>query len=101
MSRSVQVVWWVGLAGALLATLVILKAVALVLRALRDIHSLAAITRDAARGIARNLEPISSLPTLGEPARQLREAARTIAAAATSLERKAGALVAAPSGRGD
>src|ERR687887_48096 len=38
MTVTIQVIWWIGLVGALGATLVILKEVTLVLRALRDIH---------------------------------------------------------------
>ena len=55
MRTAIEVVWWIGVLGALPATLVILKEVALLLRVLSDIHRLGVYTRDAARGIATNV----------------------------------------------
>ncbi|MBI3966215.1 MAG: hypothetical protein HY329_11335 [Chloroflexi bacterium] len=88
MARSTQIIWWVGLAGALVATLVILKEVALVLRTLQQILRLAEITREAARGIADNVSAISKLEGLGEPVGVLHEAVATLAGATASIERK-------------
>jgi hypothetical protein len=87
MTTAIQVVWWIGLIGALPATLVILKEVTLVLRALRDIHRLAVITRMAARGVAANLECVPRLATLPERARPLVAAHVAVRAAGASLER--------------
>ena len=87
MTVTIQVVWWIGLVGALGATLVVLKEVALVLRALRDIHRLAVITRRAARGVAANLECVPRLATLPERAQPLVAAHGAVRAAAASLER--------------
>ena len=87
MTVTIQVIWWIGLVGALGATLVILKEVTLVLRALRDIHRLAVITRRAARGVAANLECVPRLATLPERARPLVAAHAAVRAAAGSLER--------------
>ena len=100
MPRAILVIWSVGLIGALLATLAILKQVALVLRALDDIHRLAIITRDAARGIRSNLLPIRQLGGLDAPIRELGEATSALAAAAASIEQKLGALVPGASSRG-
>ena len=87
MTVAIQVVWWIGLVGALGATLVILKEVALVLRALRDIHRLAIITRRAARGVAANLECVPRLAAFPERARPLVAGHAAIRAAAVPLER--------------
>jgi hypothetical protein len=87
MTLAIQVVWWIGLVGALAATLVILKEVALVLRALRGIHRLAVITRRAARGVAVNLECVPRLAPLPERARPLVAAHAAVRAAGASLER--------------
>ena len=79
MSRSILLIWSIGLAGALVATLAILKQVALVLRTLQDIHTLAVRTRDAARGIAANVRVIRGLGALEGPIRDLREAIGALA----------------------
>ena len=86
--RFIEIVWWVGLLGALLATLVVLKEVALVLRALRDIRELAGMTREAAEGIARNLEPIEGLNALAGPASGLDQGTRKLADAAARIEQE-------------
>lgn len=92
METAIQVVWWIGLVGALIPTLVILKEVAVVLRALRDIHRLAELTRDAARGIADNVAVGPRLALVGGPGQELRETADVLAVAAASIERKLGVL---------
>ena len=91
--RVIEIVWWVGLAGALVATLVVLKQVALVLRALRDIHDLAVMTRDAANGIARNVAPIGGLDAIGAPAQELDRQTQALAATAAAIETKLGGVV--------
>ena len=87
MATGIQVVWWIGLIGALRPTFVIVKEVALVLRALRDIHRLAGFTRDAARGLASNMAVVPTLAGAGEPARRLRESAAAFGEAVGALER--------------
>lgn len=101
MSRAIVLIWSIGLAGALVATLAILKQVALVLRTLHDIHTLAVRTRDAARGISANVRVIRGLGALEAPVHDLREAIGALAAATASIERKVETLVpgAAPGGR--
>ena len=100
MPRAILVIWSVGLIGALLATLAILKQVALVLRTLVDVRRLAVITRDAARGIRSNVRAIRRLDGLEAPVRELGEATSALAAAAASIEQKVGALVPGVPARG-
>ena len=86
--RLIEIVWWVGLVGALAATLVVLKEVALVLRALRDIRELAGMTREAAEGIARNVEAIEGLGALAGPVASLDEGTRKLAEVAARIEQQ-------------
>jgi hypothetical protein len=90
--RLIAIVWWIGLLGALGATLVVLKEVALVLRALRDIRELAGRTREAAEGIARNAEPIEGLGALAGPVGSLDEGTQHLAEVAAQIERQLDAL---------
>jgi hypothetical protein len=94
--RALEIVWSIGLLGALAATVVVLKEVALVLRALREIHDLARMTRDAAEGIARNVEPIAGLEAIAGPAGELDRHTQALAAAAAAIEQKLGGLAPAP-----
>ena len=94
MNRTIVVIWWTGLIGALITTLAILKQVALVLRALQDIDRLARRTRDAARGIAANVAVVPSLAGLAEPLSDLGAATGAMAASAASVEQKFGGLAA-------
>jgi sorbitol-specific phosphotransferase system component IIC len=90
MDVAIQVVWWIGLIGALIPTLIILKEVALVLRTITDIYRLARITRDAARGVATNVSVIPSLAALTDPLAQLRSGTGALVVAAATIERKLG-----------
>lgn len=54
----ITAVWWIGLIGALVLTLVVLKLVFLVHRVLRDIIRLATIILTASRGVARNVRAV-------------------------------------------
>ena len=101
MGNAIQVVWWTGLVGALIGTVAILKEVALVLQALRDIHRLAELTRDAAEGVRANVAAASRLTELESPARQLREATGALASTAASVEKKLDGLGAEPAPRGE
>jgi hypothetical protein len=94
MRPAIFVVWLTGLVGALIATLVILKQVALVLRELRAIHRLAEFTREAAQGLATNASAASRLAASEESARRLREGAGVLASAAASVEQKLDGLAA-------
>lgn len=83
--RAIQLAWWIGLVGALLATLAILKEVTLVLRALRDIDDLAQLTLEASRGIRTNVAAIAKLDGVGEPVGQLAAAVQDLDLATTEL----------------
>jgi hypothetical protein len=97
--RQIELVWWLGLLGALVATLVVLKEVALVLRALRDIRELAGLTREAAEGIARNVEPTKGLGALGGPVGSLDEGTRKLADVAARIEQQLDALAPSTAGK--
>jgi uncharacterized membrane protein YcjF (UPF0283 family) len=90
METLIVVVWWIGLLGALLATLVILKEVVLVVRALRDILQLAERARLAAVGIADHAAGTAHLDAAGPPSARLSAAAAALAQAAGSLQRALG-----------
>jgi hypothetical protein len=92
MEIAIQIIWWIGLIGALPATLLILKEVALVLRVLRHILELAELTRDAARQIERNTAVIPELDGLAQPVADLRETVAEIGTAVASIKQKLGAV---------
>ena len=80
MRTAILVVWWIGLVGALIPTLVILKQAFLVVRVLRDILHLAEHTRTAARGIAANVASVNALGALGDYVRPIPEALGAVSA---------------------
>jgi hypothetical protein len=88
METAIQVVWWIGLIGALPATLLIVKEVALVARVLRHILELAELTREAAQQLERNVAVIPELDDLEQPVAQLRQTVAEIGTAAASIKRK-------------
>jgi hypothetical protein len=92
METLILVVWWIGLIGALLATLVILKEVAVLVKALRDILQLAELTRDAARGLVRNVQAGERLAEVAAPARNLHTATRALALHAGAVAQKLSAF---------
>jgi hypothetical protein len=89
MRTAILVVWWIGLLGALVPTLVILKQSLLVLGTLQDILRLARLTADAARGTAANTVAVSSLQGVGEV---LRPVDASLGEVGTALGRVAGRL---------
>ena len=74
MRTAILVVWWIGLVGALIPTLVILKQAFLVVRTLRSILQLAEHTRTAAQGIAANVISVNALGALDDYVRPIPEA---------------------------
>ncbi len=96
METTIQVIWWIGLVLALIATVVILKQVSVTLRTLRHIHELAQHIRTAARGLADHVGAASQLAGLKEPAVRLREATGATAAAADALSRRSDVLAFGP-----
>jgi hypothetical protein len=99
METAIQVVWWIGLIGALVLTLVILKEVMLVLRVLRDIHQLAELTRTAARGVAGNVGEAPKLVEARDQAFRMRDSVHALARAAALIELKLGGLAGEPAPR--
>lgn len=89
VETGIQIVWSIGLFGALVGTAVILKLVALTLRALLHIERLGGVIRDASDGLARNLEAVTALGGLEERARRLRKAEAGFLEVAVSIERTA------------
>ena len=87
---AVIVIWWIGLAGALVWTLVIVKQVSLLLRVLSSILDLARSIRASAAAIAANLEGAAALAGLEAPARALGEALQQAGVLEQEPERKAG-----------
>lgn len=90
MSATVELIWWITLALALLLTLVATFYLMHVIHSCSEILELARRTVPAARGIARNTSAIASLgavlklaPTLLAVAGEIGAASRTIA---TTLE---------------
>ena len=101
METAIVVIWSIGLIVALLLTLVILKQVSLLLRVLRGIHELAELIRNAARGIATNLQVVPRLGAAAEPALALRDAIHLLAQTASALERQLGAVAGDSRGTGE
>jgi hypothetical protein len=92
MTRLIQVVWGAGLVAAYVAALAVVKEVMLVVKSLQDIHRLAEITGEAARGIRQNVASIESLAGAEVPAGTLVEASNSVAAATRLLEQKVARL---------
>ncbi len=92
LEAGVQAVWSIGLIGALVATLLLLKEVALLLRVLGHIRIGAESTRDAAQRLAANAAAVSRLAAAEDPADELREANVALASAAGALDAALDAL---------
>lgn len=85
METWIQVIAWIGLAGALALTVVALKLLALVLNALRHIRELANIIAASAGGLSRNLVATDRLRGIDEPAAALGRAGSRLGSAAGGL----------------
>jgi hypothetical protein len=83
---GVEAVWWIGLAGAAVAGLVLLKLMLTLHRILAHVLVVARMTRDAARSIAVNLGAVSELGRVDRSSRELRDRIRDLAAALGALE---------------
>jgi hypothetical protein len=94
METAIIVVWTIGLSVALAATLVILKEVSLIIGALQDILLLSKRTRDAARGLARNVESVDRLSDLAAPGAHLHRATAELALRSIAMSQKLTALAA-------
>lgn len=98
MQTAILIVWWIGLIGALIVTLAVLKEVFLIIGTLRDILRLAELTRTAARGLAHNVEAVAQLGEAAFPAQHLHEASSRLAASATAVARQMDAIIEAEEG---
>jgi hypothetical protein len=78
MDAAIIALWTIGLVGALIPTILILKLGLLVIVALRDILRLSILTAAAAHGIAANVASIESIPDLAPAAEGLGRAARQV-----------------------
>jgi hypothetical protein len=85
MRTAILAIWWIGLVGALIPTLVILKQASLIVGTLRDILRLAEHTRTAARGIAVNVVAVNALGALGDYVRPVPEALGAVSAPLRSV----------------
>lgn len=74
MRIAIELVWWIGVLGALAATAVIVKESLLVIGTLRRMHGLAERTHIAARGVVVHLAAAPQLAGAGERIRQLDDA---------------------------
>ena len=74
MDSVVEIIWWIGLLGALIPTAIILKEVALIVRELGHILQLAQLTHRAAEGVAAHVQVVPRMGALAEPAEELSEA---------------------------
>ncbi len=88
MQTGIQIVWWIGIIGALGVTIAILREVELILRTLKNINQLAEYTRDAADGIAKNVKVIPSLGNVAAPAQKIVDAAGRLTNASYAIEQK-------------
>jgi hypothetical protein len=85
---AIQIVWWIGLAGALLLTLPIVQAVVLVVRALRDIRDLGHYIDEAARQMVTHLEVDAELASLLPPAGTIQAEAEQLAGTAARVKQR-------------
>ena len=88
MHTAIVTVWAIGLVGALVPTVVILKLGLLVIAALRDILRLSTLTGDAAAGLAQNVSTIPQLPDLTGAGAELRRLAEGAGTALGSIARQ-------------
>ena len=92
MRLAIELIWWIGLVGALVPTLVILKEAFLVVGTLRRILRLAEATHVAAKGIGVHMHPAARLRGLAEIVQRLdddvRDAAQAVRRLAPGTERQ-------------
>lgn len=71
MRLAIEIIWWIGIIGALVPTLVILKEAFLVIGTLRAILRLAEATHVAAQGVGVHVQPAAKLQGLSEIVQRL------------------------------
>jgi hypothetical protein len=92
MRTAILAVWALGLLGALVPTLVIVKLAFLVVGRLRDILRLATLTRTAARGVAANVVPVGALRGVGELIRPIPESLGAVTTPLRAIAERTGAV---------
>ncbi len=92
MIVGIEIVWWIGLIGALIPTAIILKQVSVILRTLGDIHNLACSARDTARAMNPKLAASGALAGTADSAVLVREASANINRLAELLNKTLEAL---------
>jgi hypothetical protein len=100
METAVLVAWGIGLAGALLLTLPLLKLITTALHVLSELVTLSGLTRDAARRLAEHAEAVPALAALPDESRLIREGSRNVALAARLVEQQLSAAAARAGGDG-
>jgi hypothetical protein len=88
MQAGILVIWAIGLAGALVPTIVILKLSRLVISTLHDLLALSRAIGVAARGIDKHASIVPTLPDLRPPARQLADVASAAGQSLQSIGRQ-------------
>ncbi len=68
---GIETLWWIGLAGAVVGWLVLLKLVLVAHRILGHICVVARMTRDTARSISVSMRAVSELPAVDRSATEL------------------------------
>jgi hypothetical protein len=88
MQAGILVIWAIGLAGALVPTIVILKLSRLVISTLWDLLSLSRAIGVVAQGIDEHASVVPTLPDLRPAARQLADVASAAGQSLPSIGRQ-------------
>ncbi len=83
---GVEAVWWIGLAGAAVAWLVLLKSVLVIHRIVKHVLIVARMTAGAARSIAQNVRAVSELAAVDHASVDLRQRIGDLATELAALE---------------
>jgi hypothetical protein len=92
MDTTIAVIWWIGLIGALILTLIAIKLILLIVQTEREILQLAQTTLPAARGIATNTALVSQLETTNGVAGRILTVVRALESGSASIQEKLRAL---------
>lgn len=92
LAETIETVWWIGLAAALVLTLIDVLLLVRVIKAAKKIEHLAERTLPAAVGIVKNTAALKNLAATNEVAEALIEKALPIVRVADSIEKKLAAV---------
>ncbi len=87
-AETIQIIWWIGLAAALVLTLIDVLLLVRVIKAAKMIEGLADRTLPAAVGIVKNTEALKNLAATNQVAEALIEKALPIVKVADSINKK-------------